>query len=70
MAHEVGSIEQVVLCVFALQTTGVGSGREGDSIPRPVHSHPDGGQEPRGTSPRLELCQKELGHSGSKVSTT
>lgn len=64
MLDEVGFIEQVVLCVFALQTTGVGSGREGDSIPRPVQSHLDGGQEPKRTSPCLELCQKELGQTG------
>lgn len=70
MADNVALIERVIMCVFVLQTAGARSGREGDSIPGPVHSHPDGGQEPAGTSHRLELCQKELGHSGSKVSTT
>lgn len=64
MADNVLLIEKVKLCVFALQTAGAGSGREGDSIPRPVQSHPDGGQEPTGTSHCLELCQKELGHAG------
>lgn len=64
MVDEIGFIEWVVLCVFALQTTGVGSEREGDSITRPVQSHLDGGQEPKRTSPRLELCQKELGQTG------
>ena len=59
-------IEQhyTVLCVFVLQAAGVGSGREGDSFPGPVHSHPDGGEERAGTSACLELCQEELGHTG------
>lgn len=69
MADDVALIEQVILYVFVLQTAGDGSGREGDSIPGPVHSHPDGGRKPAGTSHRLELCQKELGHTGSKVSS-
>lgn len=56
--------------VCVLQTTAVGSGREGDSIPGPVLSHPDGGQELGGTSSSLEVCQEELGHTGSEVGTT
>lgn len=56
------------MCVS--QTAGTGSGGEGDPIAGPVQLDPDCGQEPEGTLPCLGLCQKELGHTGSKVSMT
>lgn len=56
------------VCVCVLQAAGAGFGRKGDSLTGPVLSGADGGQEPPGTSPCLEFCQKELELSGSKVS--
>lgn len=54
--------------MFLPQAAGVGSGREGYSIPRSVACNHDGGQEPSGTLPCMEFCEKELGHPGSEVS--
>ena len=61
-------LKKVVFCVYALQTSGVGSGRKVEWIPASVHSHSNGGQEPTRTSSHLRLCEKELELPGSEVS--
>lgn len=56
--------------VFLLQPAGAGFGGKGDSIPGSVHSNTDGSQKSERTLPCMELCEKELGHTGSEVSIT